>query len=510
MAKPITGPMLVLLTISLSLGIFMNVLDISIANVAIPYIAGDLGVSPDQGTWVITSFAVSQAITLPLTGWLAKRFGEVRLFIVSTFLFSIISVFCGLAVNLPMLIICRVMQGAVAGPMIPLSQSILLSAYPAERKGFATSLWAMVAVIAPVFGPIFGGWLTYNYSWPWIFYINLPVGIFSAVVTGLLLVGRETPISKPPIDVIGLFLIIIGIGSLQILLDKGNDLDWFNSNSIITLAIVSCIALSFFIVWELTEEHPIIDLTLFTRRNFTIGTIALSLGFLVYFSNIVIFPLWLQTQMGYTAVWAGLATAPIGVLSFFLTPVVGTNLHRLDPRFFISFGFIVFSVVSFWNSSFDTSVSFFQLITPRFFQGIGIACFFTPLIIIILSGLPEHRTASALGLANFLRILGGSFGTSLSVTLWDRREQFHHSHLVEQITNYNPTSVAAVHQLHQLGLTGLKAYGQLDAIITNQAFMLSTNDIFWLSGILFIGLLIILWFTRPPFMVSESQSIISE
>ncbi len=498
--KHIEGPMLVLLTISLSLGIFMNVLDVSIANVSIPYIAGDFGVSPDQGTWVITSFAVSQAISLPITGWLAKRFGEVKLFVVSTFLFTLVSLLCGLSIDYPMLLICRVLQGAVAGPMIPLSQSLLLSAYPDYKKAFATSLWAMVAVIAPIFGPILGGWITYNYSWPWIFYINLPVGIFSAVVTWLILEKRETPIKKLPIDFIGLMLLIIGIGCLQILLDQGNDLDWFKSNVIVTLGVISFIALCFLIVWELSHPQPVVDLTLFAGRNYAIGTIALSLGFLIYFANIVIFPLWLQTQMGYTASWAGLALAPVGVFAFLLSPVVGSNLKRWDPRVVISFGFIIFAWVSFWNASFNTDVSFIQLVIPRFVQGIGIACFFTPLIIIILSGLPPERVASALGLSNFLRILGGSFGTSLSVTLWDRREQFHHSQLVEQITNYNPVSIEAVQQLNQYGFQDLKAYEQLDAIVGHQAYMLSTNDIFWLSGVLFIGLLIILWFTKPPFV----------
>lgn len=502
MHKPIEGPTLVLLTVSLSLGIFMNVLDVSIANVAIPYIAGDLGVSPNQGTWVITSFAVSQAIMLPITGWLAKRFGEVRLFVFSTFLFTVVSILCGLSVTYEMLLFFRVLQGVAAGPMIPLSQSILLAAYPEEKRGFATALWAMTAVVAPVFGPIVGGWLTYNYSWPWIFYINLPVGLFSTVVTAILLTGRETPISKPPIDIVGLILVVIGIGCLQVLLDKGNDLDWFRSDGIIALAVISVISLTFLVVWELTDENPIIDLYLFSRRNFTVGTITLSLGYLIFFANIVIFPLWLQTQMGYTAVWAGFAAAPIGVLSFFLTPIVGSNLQRVDPRIFVTIGFTVFALVSFWNASFNTDVSFQKLIIPRFFQGIGIACFFTPLIVVSLSGLPPSQAASALGLANFFRILGGSFGTSLSVTLWSRREQFHHSVLVEQINNYNPESVKTVHELQQMGFSNLKAYEQLDNVITNQSFMLSTNDFFWLSGILFLGLLVILWFAKPPFITA--------
>lgn len=496
----VVGSRLVLLTLALSLGIFMNVLDVSIANVAIPTIAGDLAVSPDQGTWVITSFAVSQAIMLPITGWLARRFGEVRLFVISTFLFSVTSVLCGLSVNLPMLVFFRVLQGAVSGPMIPLSQSILLLNYPEEKKGLATGLWAMVAVVAPIFGPILGGWITDNYTWPWIFYINLPLGILSALGTAYLLQGQETEIAHTPIDKIGLFLLIICIGSLQILLDNGNDLDWFHSNVIQLLGIVTFVSGCFLVVWELTERHPVVDLTLFAKRNFLIGTTALTLGFMVYFSNVVIFPLWLQTQMGYTPTWAGLAAAPIGILSFLFTPIVGNYMHKFDLRVIISFGFIIFAVTSFWTSEFNVFVSYKQLIEPRLLQGLGIACFFTPLISIVISGIPATRVASALGLANFCRILGGSFGTSLSVTLWDRREAFHHSRLTEQIDVYNPLSNSFLASLQKLGFTHLQSVQQLVYVITNQAYMLATNDVFWLSGCIFLALLVIIWLAKPPFL----------
>jgi len=501
---PITGIRLALLTVSLSLGIFMNVLDSSIANVAIPTIAGDLAVSPDQGTWVITSFAVSQAIMLPLTGWLARRFGEVRLFVLSTLLFTFASVLCGLSVDLPMLVSFRVIQGIFAGPMIPLSQSILLANYPPEKKGFATSIWAMTAVVGPILGPILGGWITDNYSWPWIFYINLPIGIISAVFSWILLSGQETTITKIPIDVIGLILLTIGIGSLQILLDNGNDLDWFRSNTIIILGVVSLVALSFLVVWELGETHPIVDLTLFTGRNFLIGTTALTLGYLLYFSTVVIFPLWLQTQMGYTPTWAGLAAAPVGILPFLLTPFVGIYMGKLDLRFIVSAGFIVFAATCFWSANFYTEVGFVQLIEPRFVQGLGITFFFTPLISIVISGLPPDKVASALGLSNFCRILGGSFGTSLSVTLWERRESFHHSHLVEHINPFNPIYTQAVTKLQTLGLSGLNGTEFLVRTITNQAFMLSTNDFFWLSGWIFISLLVIIWFAKPPFLAKGS------
>lgn len=497
--QPLSGMRLVLLTISLSLGIFMNVLDVSIANVAIPSIAGDLAVSPDQGTWVITSFAVSQAIMLPLTGWLARQFGEVRLFVYSTFLFTITSLLCGLSYNLPMLVFFRVLQGAVSGPMIPLSQSILLNNYPVARKGFATGIWAMTAVVAPIVGPIMGGWITDNYSWPWIFYINLPVGIISAIFTAILLTGRETPINRSRVDYVGLIFLILGVGCFQILLDNGNDLDWFHSNVILALGIISFISMCFLIVWELADEHPVVDLTLFANRNFCLGTIALTLGFMLYFGNVVIFPLWLQTQMGYTPTWAGLAIAPVGIVPFVLTPFVGYYMHKIDLRLVVSIGFIFFSGTCFWNTSFYTQVGIAQLVQPRFVQGFGLAFFFVPLISIIISEVPPERIASALGLSNFCRIIGGSFGTSISVTLWDRRESFHHSRLVENINAFNPIANQYVHQLNNLGFSGLKSFQAITNTITNQGFMLATNDFYWLCGWVFIGLIFVIWFAKPPF-----------
>jgi len=497
------GFQLVLLTISVSLGIFMNVLDSSIANVAIPTIAGNMGVSPDQGTWVITSFTVSTAIILPLTGWLARRFGEVRLFVTATFFFTIASILCGFSTSFPMLVFFRVLQGIFAGPMIPLSQSLLLANYPADKKGLATALWATVAVAAPVLGPILGGYITDNYSWPWIFYINLPVGIFSCYFTWKILSKRETTISKTPIDFVGLALLAVGIGCLQVLLDKGKDLDWFNSNVIMTLGIISTICISLLIVWELTEEHPIIDLSLFKRRNFAVGTVAISLGYMTFFGSVVILPLWLQTQLGYTPTWAGLATAPLGIMPVFLSPFVGRLMDKVDLRILVTFGFGVFAFCSFWLSGFNTDVAASNVALVRFIQGFGVPFFFIPTISILLSGLPNKDLASAAGLSNFLRILGGSFGTSISVALWDHREAVHQSKLVESLASYNIYLLEAIQQLHTIGFTNPASYLQIARAVVNQAYMLATNDVFWLSGSVFLGLIILIWFARPPFFIKS-------
>lgn len=506
----IRGAQLVILTVAVSLGIFMNVLDTAIANVAIPNIAGNLGVSTDEGTWVITSFTVSIAIVLPLTGWLAKRIGEVRLFVISTLLFTIASVLCGFANSLPMLVVFRVIQGAVAGPMIPLSQSLLLSNYPPEKKGFATGLWAMVAVAAPVIGPILGGYITDEYSWPWIFYINIPVGLFSCFFTWQVLRNRDTPTIKQPTDFIGLFLLIVGIGSLQILLDKGKDLDWFNSNIICALAIASFVSLSFLIAWELKEKHPIVDLTLFKSRNFTLGTVAISLGYMIFFGNVVILPLWLQTQMNYTPTWAGLATAPFGILPILLSPIIGRLLNKIDPRIIISIGFFFFSFCSFWLASFTTDIDVNTVALIRFIQGVGAPCFFIPLITVLLSGLPNDRLASAAGLSNFLRLLGGSFGTSIVVTFWSNRESLHQSHLTESLNLGNAAFQEALHRLQNLGFSEQASYGVIYQELTKQAYMLATNDVFWGSGIIFLLLLILIWGTRRVLPEKSQQVSIAE
>src|SRR6185436_4034089 len=283
-APPLTGSALVLGTIALSLATFMNVLDTSIANVSIPAIAGDLGVSPDQGTWVITSFGVANAISLPLTGWLTQRFGQVRLFTFSVLLFVLSSFLCALAPSL--------------GPLIPLSQSLLLSSYKKERAGTALAMWSITTLVAPVAGPLLGGWITDNISWPWIFYINIPVGIAAAAVTWMIYRPRETATVRLPIDGVGLGLLVIWVGALQVMLDRGKDLDWFESPQIAILAVVVVVGFVLFLVWELTERHPVVDLRLFQRRNFWTSTVAMSLAYGTFFGNLVLLPLWLQQYMG--------------------------------------------------------------------------------------------------------------------------------------------------------------------------------------------------------------------
>jgi MFS transporter, DHA2 family, multidrug resistance protein len=495
--QPLKGSTLALGTVALSLATFMNVLDTSIANVSLPSIAGDLGVSPDQGTWVITSFGVANAISLPLTGWLTRRFGQVKLFIASIVLFVIASFLCALAPSLSFLILFRVLQGAVAGPMIPLSQSLLLSSYPKERAGTALGMWSITTLVAPVVGPVLGGWITDNIAWQWIFYINVPVGIVAGLMTYVIYRRRETPTAKIPIDGIGLGLLVVWVGSMQVMLDKGKDLDWFNSGQIVTLAIVAVVGFVLFIIWELTDEHPIVDLSLFRGRNFWVSTLAMLLAYGMFFGNVVLLPLWLQQYMGYTATLAGLVLAPVGLFAIFLTPVVGRVMHRIDPRIFVTISFGVFALVLFMRSHFNTDATIGTLLIPTLIQGIAMAFFFIPLIAIGLSGLTPDRIPAASGLMNFARITAGSFGTSIVTTLWDRRATLHHAQLVEHLSTGDPVSSQALANLQSGALSTQQSYGLLNRLVDNQAFMLSANDIFYASGVLFLVLVFVIWLARP-------------
>ena len=495
--QPLTGSTLTIGSIVLALSAFMNVLDTSIANVSIPAISGDLGVAPDQGTWVITSFGVANAISLPLTGWLTRRFGQVKLFTWSVTLFAVASFLCALAPSLSMLILFRVLQGAVAGPMMPLSQALLLSSYPKARAGAALALWSTTTLVAPVVGPLLGGWITDNISWPWIFYINVPVGIVAVAATWAIYRERETPTAILPIDKVGVLLLMIWVGALQVMLDKGKDLDWFSSPQIIALAVVAGVVFTIFLIWELTEEHPVVDLALFAKRNFLIASISMALSYGLFFANVVLLPLWLQQYMGYTATLAGMVLAPVGVFAIFLTPVVGRYVDKVDLRILVSFSFAVFALVLFMRQHFNTDATVGTLLVPTFVQGIATAFFFIPLITLALSDVTPDKIPSASGLFNFARITAGSFGASLFTTLWDRRATLHHAQLVERLTGSDPASAQALATLQSGGLGQQQSYGVLNRLVDQQAFTMSADDLFYVSALLFLALVAIVWLARP-------------
>ena len=498
--KPLKGGALAMLTLVLSLATFMLVLDSTIANVAIPTIAGDLGASSSQGTWVITSFGVANAISIPITGWLAKRFGEVRLFLVSTLLFVLASWLCGISHSLEMLIVFRVLQGAVAGPIIPLSQSLLLNNYPPEKRGMALAFWSMTIVVAPICGPILGGWISDNIHWGWIFFINVPIGLAVVLISWKLLEGRESRISHQPVNTVGLILLALGVGALQLMLDQGRELDWFNSTEIVVLTIIAAVGLIALIIWELTDDNPVVDVSLFKSRNFTVGCVSTSLAFLVYSGTVVLIPLLLQQVYNYTATWAGLAAAPVGLLPILLAPIIGKFGNKIDMRILITISFMVYALTFYWRAvTFEPEMTFMDVALPQFVQGLAVACFFMPLTTITLSGLPPEKMASASSLFNFLRTLAGSIGTSLTTFMWYNREAVHHTQLTEVINPYNPISQQFFQTMGSFGLSEEQTASYIARQITAQGFIIGANEIFLVSAITFISLVVLIWFAKPPF-----------
>jgi len=498
--KPLQGGALAMLTLVLSLTTFMLVLDSTIANVAIPTIAGDLGASSSQGTWVITSFGVANAISIPITGWLAKRFGEVRLFLIATLLFVLASWLCGIANSLEMLIVFRVLQGAVAGPIIPLSQSLLLNNYPPEKRGMALAFWSMTIVVAPICGPILGGWISDNIHWGWIFFINVPIGLAVVLISWKILEGRESRISHQPVNTIGLILLALGVGALQLMLDQGRELDWFNSTEIVVLTIIAAVGLIALIIWELTDDNPVVDVSLFKSRNFTVGCVSTSLAFLVYSGTVVLIPLLLQQVYNYTATWAGLAAAPVGLLPILLAPIIGKFGNKIDMRILITVSFMVYALTFYWRAvTFEPEMTFMDVALPQFVQGLAVACFFMPLTTITLSGLPPEKMASASSLFNFLRTLAGSIGTSLTTFIWYNREAVHHTQLTEVINPYNPISQQFFQTMGSFGLSEEQTASYIARQITAQGFIIGANEIFFVSAITFISLVVLIWFAKPPF-----------
>ena len=396
-----------------------------------------------------------------------------------------------------MLIAFRVLQGLVAGPMIPLSQTLLLASYPRAKAGTAMAMWAMTMLVAPVAGPLLGGWITDNISWPWIFYINIPVGLVAAALTWSIYRTRDPGPRRVPLDDVGLALLVLLVGAMQIMIDKGKELDWFASGQIVTLAVVSVVSFLFFLAWELTDKHPIVDLRLFARRNFCIGTLALSVAYGLFFGNVVLLPLWLQQYMGYTATWAGLATAPVGLLAILLSPWVGKNVGRIDPRKLATVAFLGFALVLWMRSHFNTEADFATILVPTVLQGAAMAFFFIPLQAIVFSGLPPERMPSAAGLSNFVRITAGAVGTSLFTTLWESRAALHHAQISETLSISNSAAVQTLAQLSASGMSAEQALASVNRIVDQQAYTMAATDVFYLSSLIFFLLLGLVWLARP-------------
>lgn len=422
--------------------------------------------------------------------WMWISLASILLFVISSWL-------CGMAPNIEILIAARILQGAVAGPMIPLSQSLLLGSYPPAKSSMALALWGMTTLVAPIMGPLLGGWISDNYSWPWIFYINIPVGLFTAWATWSIYRKRESAIKALPIDKVGLFLLVVWVGALQLMLDKGKELDWFSSGEIILLTVVAVIGLIYFVIWETGQDHPVVDLSLFKGRNFSAGVVAISIGYGLFFGSLVIMPLWLQTQLSYTATEAGKVMAPVGIFAILLSPVIGKILPKVDARKVASVAFLGFALVFFLRAGFTTEVDTITLLIPTLLQGAAMSMFFIPLTSIVLSGQPPDKIPAASGLSNFVRIMCGGMGASIMTTMWDSRSTMHHAHITEHTGSSSQAFVQTVQGLNQQGIPDAGAYALIDRIISVQASTMAATDLFYMAAFMFLGLIGLVWLTKP-------------
>jgi DHA2 family multidrug resistance protein len=490
---PMSGSALWIAGLLLALANFMVVLDTTIANVSLPNIAGGLAVSPSEGTWVITSYSVAEAITVPLTGWLAQRFGAVRVFAVAMVSFGACSALCGIAPSLGVLVLFRVMQGLSGGPMIPLSQTLLRRIFPARQQPMALGLWGMTTVVGPIAGPLLGGALVDGPGWPWVFYINVAPALLCAFFAWRMLRSRETATRRIPVDGVGLGLLILWIGAMQIMLDNGKDLDWFSSPVIVGLAITAAIGFAAFVIWELTDKNPVVDLKVFRHRGFAASTGIMCVVFGTFFASVVLMPLWLQTNMGYTATWAGRVTAWQGVLAVIMSPVVARLTMKFDSRALVTFGVLIMAGVSFWRAGFASNIDYWGVAVTHLALGFAVPFFFIPLTGLALGSVNPRETASAAGLMNFTRTTAGAFAVSITTTAWEDTATVHNTDLAGKM---NPGATADA--LGRLGFSPQQAVGQMDNLVQSQSVMLATDHIFLISALMFVFGAAIVWLAPKP------------
>ncbi|CAM3175241.1 DHA2 family efflux MFS transporter permease subunit [Sphingomonas antarctica] len=492
--EPLAGGRLILGAFALALANFVVVLDTTIANVSVPHIAGGLAVSPTQGTWAITSYAVADAISVPLTGWLSSRFGSVRWFIVSLTGFAIFSFLCGVSTSLGMLVAFRVLQGLSGGPLMPLSQTLLLRIFPKERAGIGLAIWAMTTTSAPIVGPILGGLISDNWTWPWIFFINLPVVVICIVLVRSMISRYETPVAKVGIDIIGLILLVVFVGAFQIMLDTGRENDWFSSSWIVGLAVIAAIGFGAFLIWEFTAEHPIVDIRVFRYRGFSMATMAMSLGYAAFFSSVVLTPLWLQQVVGYTATNAGYVVAWVGVFAVLGSPVAARLMGKSDARVMISAGLLWMGSTAVLRTHWTIGADYWTLAMPHLLQGIGMPFFFIGLTALALGSVKPNETVSAAGLMSFCRTLSGAVGTALATTAWDDAGRVSRSELVGKLND----PAGAIATLQAAGGTYEQARGSLDRLVEGQAATLGAIHVYWLSALVFLIAATLVWIAPKP------------
>lgn len=504
---PLQGGMLWIAALLLAAGNFIAVLNMTITNVAVPTIAGSLGITTSQGTWVITSYSVAEAITVPLTGWLAARFGSVRVFVSAMMLFGIFAAMCGMSNSLGMLLAARILQGLAGGPLMPLSQTLLLRVFPKSKAAAATAIWAVTSLVAPVMGPLVGGYMCDQLSWSWVFFINVPIAIVGAWVAWGLIKRYETVIQRAPIDKMGLVLLVIWVAAFQIMIDEGKDKDWFASSYIIALAIIAAIGFAAFMIWEMTEKYPVVDLRVFRHRGFSMSLLTLVLAFGAFFGINVITPLWLQSFMGYTATWSGKVMAWSGVLAVFMGPLAAILSEKTDSRRLVFCGVAWLGLMTLWRSIGTTDMTYWQVSLPLLIMGIGMPFFFVPLTSVALASVDEHETNSAAGLMNFVRTLSGAFATSLVQTMWDDRIKLNHADLVAQVAQLNHADIVGQLDPAQAAMHQASANGTLDMLVQGQAVMLATNQVFMILAVILIIAALSIWLAPKPARVVDTSAV---
>ncbi|MDR3676863.1 MAG: DHA2 family efflux MFS transporter permease subunit [Acidobacteriota bacterium] len=494
-----THPWLVAFTVMLA--VFMEVLDTSVANVALPHISGNLSAGVDESTWVLTSYLVSNAIVLPLTGWLSSLFGRKRFYMTCVAIFTVSSLLCGLAPSLPWLVFFRIMQGAGGGALQPISQAVMLESFPKEKRGMAMAMFGVGVVMAPIIGPTLGGWLTDSYSWRWIFFINIPVGVISLILTFFLIYDppflERKKVGAVGIDYIGLGLLSVGLGFLQVVLDKGQREDWFESHFIVACAAVAVIGLLGALIWELNRKDPIVDFRLLKNRNFLLATLTMfMLGFVLYGSTALL-PIFLQTLLGYTALLSGLVLSPGGFIVVLMLPLVGQLLTHFDARWLVICGVVIVASSLFHMATFNLDIDFHTAMMARIYQSAGMAFLFVPINVMAFYFIPKEKFNNATGIINLARNIGGSFGIANVVTLLARRQQFHQGILVSHMTPFDSAYQAIMNgSARVLFVAGsnstdaqAQAHGMAYGILQRHAAMLAFGDVFWIMGLMFLTLI---------------------
>lgn len=494
-----------IITLTVMLPTLIEIIDTSVVNVSLDHIRGSLSAGLDESTWTITSYLVSNAIIIPMTGWLSKLFGRKRYLIISITLFTVSSFLCGSAWNLQSLVFFRILQGIGGGALQPLSQSILLETFPPRQHGIAMAAFGVGIMFGPIIGPLLGGWITDNWSWHWIFFINVPIGIISVLLAMLFI--TDPPYmqrARMKIDYWGLALLTTGLGCLQIVLDKGQQDNWFSSNFIVWLSVISALSLASFLVVELLAEHPIVNLRTFKSRSFSTGNLLMFIGFFNLFASIVLLPIYLQTLMGYTAFLAGYVLGPGGIATLIALPLAGSLVNKVNPKALLAFGIAVNAYATYLMSNFSLYADFGTVIWPRIVLGIGMGFFFIPLTTLTMSEIKKEDMGNASAIYNLLRNLGGSFGVAFVTTILSRRAQFHQSRLVEHLTPFDRAYQMFSGQNSQMlqyhGFQGAGSeQGGLGIIyrdLLRQASMMSFNEAFHLVSIIMICVLPLVLFMK--------------